>query len=286
MESVRFINKTLCFDGQRNRRYLLPQHLQEAQLSQTYTAQRAVSVEISSTCCTNVRKISFERLQQVTDLEGHWRSLKMVFPKDHLCIKILRRLVTMNTASSEVLCHSCASKLTCLHTRFELHSTDIMRTTPKFHSELQDLTSDHTRLESFVMPRHITYLIMACLYTGFSRSKDTHEDLKRKIRVELGWLGSLCLSCIVFEIQQVICEKSQIFTTHVYLAPQWGWFHWNFIKFFGIRRLYFLGYQQRGLHGGIFSHFQRTPACDRQTDGHGAIAYRSLAYCRAVINEN
>ena len=35
---------------------------------------------------------------------------------------------------------------------------------------------------------------------------------------------TVCLSCIVFEfeIQQIICEKSQIFTAHVYLAPQWG----------------------------------------------------------------
>jgi len=33
----------------------------------------------------------------------------MAFPKDRLCIKILRRLVTMNTVCSEVLCHPCAS---------------------------------------------------------------------------------------------------------------------------------------------------------------------------------
>jgi len=43
----------------------------------------------------------------------------------------------------------------------------------------------------------------------------------------------VCVSCTIFETRQVFCWKWPISPTQVYL----GWYSWNFIKIFGVRRL-------------------------------------------------
>jgi len=75
------------------------------------------------------------------------------------------------------------------------------------------------------------------------------------------------VSCIVFEIQPVICQKPQIFLPNLYLAPLLGWPHWNFTKIFGNKKLqsWAIAWCLLVIHLAIFD---RTPNCDRHTHTH------------------
>ena len=80
-------------------------------------------------------------------------------------------------------------------------------------------------------------------------------------------IQTMCLSCIVFEIQLVISQKSPILTHPTCIwRPRRGWLRSNFADIFGIRKLV------PGLSCGVvyvilrLARFSRTPTCDRQTD--------------------
>jgi len=73
------------------------------------------------------------------------------------------------------------------------------------------------------------------------------------------------LSCIVVKIWPSYLLKVDFFTK-ISLAPLLRQAHWNFTNAFGIRKLHSLGIVQSCVRDGIFSRFDRSPACDRQTD--------------------
>jgi len=54
---------------------------------------------------------------------------------------------------------------------------------------------------------------------------------------------------------------------HFCLAPPLEWRHWHFAEIFGARKLKSLGYRTALFHDPMFNCFDRTPTCDRETEG-------------------
>ena len=84
-------------------------------------------------------------------------------------------------------------------------------------------------------------------------------------------IETMRLSCTVSEIRQVICRNSPTSTYPTCIwRPRWEWPRSNFEKIFGIRKLEFLAIVWRCLRVHTFSHYSRTPTCDRHrhTDRH------------------
>jgi len=80
-------------------------------------------------------------------------------------------------------------------------------------------------------------------------------------------IGSMCLSCTVFEIKPVIRRKSPILIHPTCIRrPRRGWPRSNFVEIFGTRKLVSpWAIVWCCLCDRIFSRFSRTPTCDRQT---------------------
>ena len=72
----------------------------------------------------------------------------------------------------------------------------------------------------------------------------------------------MCLSLTIFEIKPVICRKSPIMTHPTCIwRPHRGWSRLNFAEIFGCRKLESIVWCC--LCDPTFSHFSRTPTCDR-----------------------
>jgi len=70
-------------------------------------------------------------------------------------------------------------------------------------------------------------------------------------------------------------------TSYVFDSPVGMTPHWNFIKIFGIKKLYSMGYC--GSLCDMFSSFDRTPTCDTQRGGQKGIQ-RAIAYTMVPWN--
>ena len=118
---------------------------------------------------------------------------------------------------------------------------------------------------------------------GHPRSSSAISSFHRAHTISYSSLiETMRLSCTVFEIQRVICRNSP---TYPYPTSIWRQ-RSNFEKIFSTRKLDSLGYiVWRYLRFPVFSHFSRTPTCDRhtdrltdgQTDRHMTMAYTALA---------
>ena len=96
-------------------------------------------------------------------------------------------------------------------------------------------------------------------------------------------IETMRLFCTVFEIRRVrpILSKFTNFgLPHLHLAPR-SWLPRSHFESFGMKKLESMDYR-RCLRVPMFSHFSRTPTCDRQTQRHRAMAHTAQSIAGAI----
>jgi len=129
--------------------------------------------------------------------------------------------------------------------------------------------------------------LMICSQTSISCHLWTHiiccimaNVLQTKVRQN--WADNACNGRRFRFTVSYLSKVTNFNLPHLHLMPVLEWPSLSFAEIFSIRKLESFAIVWCGLHDPMFSRFNRTPTCDRQTDRHTTMAYTALAWCRVV----
>jgi len=107
---------------------------------------------------------------------------------------------------------------------------------------------------------------VVCSATGHLRSPGISPFGRSHMTSYSTLIETMHLSCTVFKLYHVICQKSPILTYSTCIwRPCREWLNVNFAKTFGFRKLESLGYVWHCLHDSVFSHFDTILVCETDT---------------------